>query len=139
MRPDDGRAVPAFVGQALAGLPLTVFGDGSQTRSLCYVTDTVDGVLALAASGHPGPVNIGSTDEIAVLDLARRIRDLCRSSSPVESGEMPVDDPRRRCPDITLARSLLSWTPRVGLAEGLARTIRWMMSAGPSGSGVVAV
>ncbi|MFW6695319.1 UDP-glucuronic acid decarboxylase family protein [Streptomyces sp. MAR4 CNX-425] len=137
MRPRDGRAVPAFISQALAGLPLTVYGDGSQTRSLCYVADTVNGLLALAASDHPGPVNIGNTDEITMLDLARRIRDLCGSPSSIESGELPVDDPRRRCPDITLARSLLSWTPRVGLTEGLRRTIPWMASAG-AGAGTTA-
>ncbi|WP_329080141.1 NAD-dependent epimerase/dehydratase family protein [Streptosporangium sp. NBC_01469] len=132
MRPDDGRAVPAFIAQAHAGRPLTVAGDGSQTRSLCYVADTVDGLLALAASEHSGPVNIGSPEEITMLELAHHIRRLCGSASPIGFVDLPADDPRRRCPDITLARDLLGWSPRVGLADGLARTVRW--AAGPDAS-----
>jgi dTDP-glucose 4,6-dehydratase len=125
MRPHDGRAVPEFIAQARAGLPITVTGDGSQTRSLCYVTDTVDGVLALAANDEGGPVNIGNPQEISMLELAQQIRRLCGSSSPITFVDLPADDPRRRCPDITLARTLLGWTPRVDLPDGLARTLAW--------------
>ncbi|MBO4255186.1 UDP-glucuronic acid decarboxylase family protein [Streptomyces griseorubiginosus] len=129
MRTGDGRAVPAFVSQALDGAPLTVAGDGSQTRSLCYVDDTVDGVLALAASGERGPVNIGGGEEITMLDLARRIIDLTGSASRVRFVERPADDPARRRPDTRLARERLGWQPRVGWAEGLERTIGWFARA----------
>ncbi|MEU3253558.1 UDP-glucuronic acid decarboxylase family protein [Streptomyces sp. NPDC006997] len=125
MRTGDGRAVPTFVAQALAGGPLTVAGDGSQTRSLCYVDDTVDGVLALAASGAPGPVNIGGDDEITMLELARHIVDLTGSRSPIRFVARPVDDPGRRRPDTRLARELLDWRPRVDWREGLERTVGW--------------
>ncbi|MEE1942100.1 NAD-dependent epimerase/dehydratase family protein [Streptomyces sp. TRM 70361] len=125
MRAGDGRAVPTFVRQALAGEPLTVAGDGSQTRSLCYVDDTVAGVLALAESDLTGPVNIGGEEETTVLDIARRIIKLTGSSSPVAFVERPGDDPARRCPDTTLAREKLGWEPRVGWQEGLERTIDW--------------
>ncbi|TQJ90916.1 NAD-dependent epimerase/dehydratase family protein [Streptomyces sp. SLBN-31] len=125
MRTGDGRAVPAFISQALDGMPLTVAGDGSQTRSLCYVDDTVDGVLALAASGEPGPVNIGGGEEITMLDLARRIVEITGSSSRIRFVERPVDDPGRRRPDTRLARERLGWQPRVDWTEGLKRTIGW--------------
>jgi dTDP-glucose 4,6-dehydratase len=125
MQLDDGRAIPAFVSQALAGRPLTVAGDGSQTRSLCYVEDTVDGMLALAASGHPGPVNIGSTQELSMLELAERVRALAGSSAPVEFVDLPADDPKQRRPDLTRAAQLLGWSPRVDFEEGLKRTIEW--------------
>jgi len=125
MRRRDGRAVPAFVTQALAGEPITVFGDGSQTRSLCYVDDLVDGIGRLLASDHPLPVNIGNPSEITMLELARRVRDLCGSASEIVFEPLPVDDPRRRRPDIGLARTLLEWEPRVSLEDGLARTIAW--------------
>jgi dTDP-glucose 4,6-dehydratase len=134
MRRRDGRAVPAFLSQALAGEPLTVFGDGSQTRSLCYVDDLVDGVARLLASDHPLPVNIGNPDEITMLELARTVRDLCGSRSEIVFEPLPVDDPRRRRPDIGLARSLLGWEPRVPLEEGLTRTIAWWR-AGDLGPG----
>jgi len=136
MRRRDGRAVPAFLGQALAGEPLTVFGDGSQTRSLCYVDDLVDGIDRLLASDHPLPVNIGNPDEITMLELARTVRDLCGSRSEIVFEPLPVDDPRRRRPDIGLARSLLGWEPRVPLEEGLTRTIAWWRAgdAGPGSS-----
>jgi dTDP-glucose 4,6-dehydratase len=129
MRPNDGRAVPTFIKQALAGEPLTVAGDGSQTRSIQYVDDLVDGVLRLAASGHPGPVNIGNPVEVTVLQLAERIRDLVGSSSPIAFIPRPQDDPTVRCPDITLARELLGWEPRVSLDEGLKRTIAWFATS----------
>ncbi|MEU0219152.1 UDP-glucuronic acid decarboxylase family protein [Streptomyces sp. NPDC006265] len=125
MRTGDGRAVPAFISQALNGMPLTVAGDGSQTRSLCYVDDTVDGVLALAASGEPGPVNIGGGEEITMLDLARRIVEITGSSSRIRFVDRPVDDPGRRRPDTRLARERLGWQPSVDWTEGLKRTIGW--------------
>ncbi len=125
---DDGRAVPAFMSQAVHDRPLTVAGDGSQTRSLCYVEDTVAGVLALAASDHPGPVNIGSPDELTILELAERVRDLAGSSSPVQFVDLPTDDPKMRRADITLARQVLGWEPRVPLEEGLKRTLEWFRS-----------
>jgi dTDP-glucose 4,6-dehydratase len=125
MRTGDGRAVPTFIAQALDGMPLTVAGDGGQTRSLCYVDDTVDGILALAGSGEPGPVNIGGGEEITMLDLARRIIELTGSGSRIRFVDRPVDDPGRRRPDTRLARELLGWQPRVEWTEGLRRTIGW--------------
>ncbi|GAB2716213.1 NAD-dependent epimerase/dehydratase family protein [Streptomyces bullii] len=125
MRTGDGRAVPTFIAQALDGMPLTVAGDGSQTRSLCYVDDTVDGVLALAASGETGPVNIGGGEEVTMLELARRIVALTGSGSRIRFVDRPVDDPGRRRPDTRLARERLGWQPRTGWSEGLRRTIGW--------------
>ncbi|MFD7767896.1 NAD-dependent epimerase/dehydratase family protein [Streptomyces sp. NPDC059787] len=125
MRGHDGRAVPTFVRQALAGEPLTVTGDGLQTRSLCYVDDTVAGVLAAAAHGMRGPVNIGNPGEITMLGLARLVVALAGSRSAVRYIERPVDDPAVRCPDITLARDKLGWEPQVAAEEGLRRTIDW--------------
>ncbi|WP_446047275.1 NAD-dependent epimerase/dehydratase family protein [Streptomyces olivaceus] len=129
MRTGDGRAVPTFIAQALDGMPLTVAGDGGQTRSLCYVDDTVRGVLALAASGESGPVNIGGADEITMLELARRIVELTGSGSRIRFVERPVDDPARRRPDTALARERLGWRPEVGWSEGLERTIGWFAHA----------
>jgi dTDP-glucose 4,6-dehydratase len=131
MRRHDGRAVPAFVTQALAGEPITVFGEGSQTRSLCYVDDLIDGIARLLASDHPMPVNIGNPSEITILELARMVRGLCGSESEIVFEPLPVDDPRRRRPDITLARELLAWEPRVPLEDGLARTIAWWRGSEP--------
>jgi dTDP-glucose 4,6-dehydratase len=125
MRPDDGRAIPAFISQALAGRPLTVAGDGSQTRSVCYVDDTVTGILALAASDERGPVNIGSADEMTVLRLAETIRELTGSGSAITFVPRPVDDPSVRRPDISLAWQRLGWRPEVPLADGLQRTVSW--------------
>ncbi|GGX73502.1 UDP-glucuronic acid decarboxylase family protein [Streptomyces minutiscleroticus] len=125
MRGYDGRAVPTFVRQALAGEDLTVTGDGLQTRSLCYVDDTVAGVLAMAAHDMRGPVNIGNPDELTMLELARVVIDLTGSSSRIRFIERPTDDPAVRCPDITLARDKLQWEPRVPAEEGLRRTIDW--------------
>ncbi|MCK1815106.1 NAD-dependent epimerase/dehydratase family protein [Streptomyces carpaticus] len=125
MRGHDGRAVPTFIRQALAGEPLTVTGDGRQTRSLTYVADTVAGVLAMAGSELRGPVNIGNPDEITMLDLARLVIRLTGSSSGVRLIDRPTDDPMVRCPDITLARGKLQWEPRVTAPDGLARTIAW--------------
>lgn len=125
MRPDDGRAVPTFIRQALAGEPVTVTGDGQQTRSLCYVDDTISGILALAASPCPGPVNIGSDSEMTVLQIATMILGIIGSPSPVKFTPRPPDDPARRRPDISLARDLLQWEPAVQPADGLKRTISW--------------
>jgi dTDP-glucose 4,6-dehydratase len=125
MRPDDGRAIPAFVGQALERRPLTVAGDGSQTRSICYVDDTVRGILAMAESGHPGPINIGNPDELSMLRLAQWIAELTDSDSAVEFIDLPVDDPKVRRPDTTRAEQLLGWRPTVPSEEGLRRTVEW--------------
>ncbi|MFE6222498.1 MULTISPECIES: NAD-dependent epimerase/dehydratase family protein [unclassified Streptomyces] len=133
MRGFDGRAVPTFVRQALAGEPLTVTGDGQQTRSLCYVSDTVDGILAAAAHDMRGPVNIGNPTEITMLELARWIARLTGSASRIRFVERPVDDPAVRCPDITLARDKLQWRPLVDAEEGLRRTIDWFRSEAARG------
>ena len=125
MRPDDGRAIPAFAVQALTGRPLTVAGDGSQTRSVIYVDDLVTGILALLDSDLPGPVNLGNPHETSVLHLARTIRALAGSDSGIVFVERPVDDPSVRQPDITLARRELGWEPAVGFEDGLRRTLAW--------------
>jgi dTDP-glucose 4,6-dehydratase len=130
MRRDDGRAIPAFITQALAGQPLTVAGDGSQTRSVCYVDDTVTGILALARDTFPGPVNIGNAREMTILALAQTIRDLVGATVPVVFIPRPVDDPAVRCPDISLACERLNWRPEVTAAEGLAATIEWFAAVG---------
>lgn len=122
LRPDDGRVVSNFLFQALRGEPLTVYGDGSQTRSLCYVTDEVDGLIALLDADITGPVNIGNPDEYTVLELAQVVIDLTGSTSTIVHLPLPLDDPTRRRPDISLARSALGWEPTTGLKEGLART-----------------
>ncbi len=131
LRPDDGRVVSNFLLQAMRGEPLTVYGDGSQTRSLCYVEDQVRGLLALLDSELTGPVNIGNPDETTVLELARTIIALFGSSSTVEHRPLPTDDPTRRRPDISLARAALGWEPAIGLEEGLARTADFL--AGDAG------
>ncbi len=136
MRPDDGRAIPNFMSQALRGEPLTVAGDGSQTRSICYVDDTVEGILAMANSSEAGPINLGNPDEMSMLELAERIRQLTGTSSSVEFVDLPADDPRVRCPDASLARERLGWTPQVSSEEGLKRTLEWFSAqfAGTEGS-----
>lgn len=123
MRAEDGRVVPAFICQALAGLDLTVFGDGSQTRSFCYVSDTVDGLVRLALSGESGPVNIGNPVEMTVLQFAEAIIRLTGSASGICRQPLPVDDPRVRRPDISKARRVLGWEPLVPFEEGIPRTI----------------
>jgi dTDP-glucose 4,6-dehydratase len=125
LSPGDGRAVPNFISQALAGEPLTVYGDGSQTRSFCYVDDLVDGILALLGSGATKPINVGNPDERSILELAELVLEVTGSDSEILFEPLPVDDPRVRCPDITRARRLLGWAPKVGLEEGLARTVEW--------------
>lgn len=125
MRPNDGRAIPNFIRQALSGTPITVAGDGSQTRSVCYVDDLIEGILRFAATDFSGPVNIGNPNEISMLDLATWIRDLTKSESPIEFIERPIDDPTIRQPDITLAGKLMEWAPVVPVETGLLRTIDW--------------
>jgi dTDP-glucose 4,6-dehydratase len=125
MKLDDGRVVPAFLHQALRGLPMTIFGDGSQTRSFCYVADLVDGLYRLMGSDEAYPVNLGNPNEMTILEFAERIRRLTGSRSQLSFEALPEDDPRQRQPDITKARTLLGWEPRVGLDEGLALTVKY--------------
>ena len=125
MRPNDGRAIPTFICQALRGEPITVSGDGSQTRSVCYVGDMVEGILRMLRSPHPGPVNLGNPAELTVLELAETIRQMTGSQSPITFVPRPQDDPMVRQPRIDLASELLGWKPEVDLPEGLARTIAW--------------
>ena len=128
MRADDGRAIPAFIDQALSGRPVTVAGDGSQTRSICYVDDTVRGILAMAFSQQTGPINIGNPDELSMLHLARWIVDLTASDSPIEFIDLPVDDPKVRRPDARRAEELLGWRPTVASEDGLRATAAWFAS-----------
>jgi dTDP-glucose 4,6-dehydratase len=128
LRPGDGRVVSNFLVQAIEGRPLTVYGNGTQTRSLCYVDDEVAGILALFDSGLTGPVNIGNPDELTVLDLAHAVLALTGSSSSITFEPLPVDDPTRRRPDISLARGALGWEPTVSLDEGLRRTADYFMA-----------
>jgi dTDP-glucose 4,6-dehydratase len=132
MRPQDGRAIPTFIGQALRGEPVTVAGDGSQTRSVCYVDDLIEGIVRLLHSSLAGPVNLGNCDEMSVLDLARLIIDLTGSSSPIVFVERPQDDPSVRRPDIRLAREALGWEPRVDVRDGLRWTIDWFRTQVPA-------
>jgi len=123
MRPNDGRAIPTFVRQALASQPLTVFGDGSQTRSFCYVDDLVRGLFLLATSGEHLPVNLGNPGEFTILELAETVVRLTGSSSEIVYEALPEDDPQQRRPDITRAKQILSWAPEIDLEEGLRRTL----------------
>lgn len=130
MRIHDGRAIPAFVTQALRDEEITVFGEGNQTRSVCYVTDLVDGIYRLLMSDYPNPVNIGNPDEVTMLDLAKEIRAMIpESKSEIVFKELPQDDPQVRQPDITLAKSLLGWKPTIQREEGLKRTIKYFREA----------
>jgi dTDP-glucose 4,6-dehydratase len=128
MKLDDGRVVPAFFDQALRGLPMTIFGDGSQTRSFCYVSDMVDGLFRLMGSDERYPVNLGNPREMTILEFAETIRRLTGSRSELSFEALPEDDPRQRQPDITKARTLLGWEPRVPLDEGLAMTVEYFRS-----------
>jgi dTDP-glucose 4,6-dehydratase len=125
MRRDDGRAIPNFIHQALRGEPLTVYGDGSQTRSFTYVSDLVDGIWRLMQSSVHDPVNLGNPQEMTLLELAKRVIRLTASASPIAFQPLPVDDPKIRQPDIARARALLGWEPLVDVDEGLRRTIEW--------------
>ncbi len=123
MRAHDGRAIPTFLRQALAHRPITVFGDGGQTRSFCFVSDLIGGLIALCESGEHQPVNIGNPDEFTLLELARNVIEVSGSRSEIVYEALPTDDPKQRKPDITRAKELLSWEPKVALREGLAQTI----------------
>ena len=125
MRVRDGRAIPAFVSQALTGEPITVFGDGQQTRSFCFVEDLVEGLCRLLFSEHPGPVNIGNPAEMTMLELAKVIVEMTGSKSEITFKPLPEDDPKIRQPDITLANELLDWSPRVTLEDGLTQTVAY--------------
>ncbi|WP_134325319.1 UDP-glucuronic acid decarboxylase family protein [Cumulibacter soli] len=138
MRVDDGRVVTQFISQALANDPLTVYGDGSQTRSLCYVSDLVRGFIAMVDSEHPGPVNMGNPQELTVRQIADLVIKVTASASRVEFRELPQDDPQRRRPDISKAQSDLGWAPQVDVVEGLARTVEWI-AAGAHRDAAVAV
>jgi dTDP-glucose 4,6-dehydratase len=128
MRLNDGRVLPAFIGQALRGEDLTVFGDGSQTRSFCYVDDLVEGIVRLLHSDYVYPVNIGNPNEITIRDFAEEIIQLTGTSQKVIYQNLPLDDPKQRQPDITKARELLNWEPKIDRAEGLKRTYAYFKS-----------
>jgi dTDP-glucose 4,6-dehydratase len=128
MRVEDGRAIPAFMSQALRGEDVTVFGDGSQTRSLCYVSDLVEGIYRLMLSSTSDPVNLGNPEELTIRELARRVVALAGGSSRIVEKPLPVDDPKVRQPDISRARTLLGWEPRVPLDEGLPKTLAYFRS-----------
>jgi dTDP-glucose 4,6-dehydratase len=125
MRLDDGRVVPTFVAQALRGEPITVFGDGSQTRSFCYVDDNVEAIWRLLHSDCQDPVNVGDDHEMTVLEFARAVQRLVGRTVPIEHRPLPQDDPRVRRPDLARARERLGWAPRIGFDEGMRRTIEW--------------
>jgi len=125
MRPDDGRVIPTLVRQALLGEPLTLFGDGSQTRSFCYIDDLVRGLVRLFLSSETGPINLGNPEEVTMLYLAEKVLEVSGSDSSIVFEALPVDDPIRRCPDVTKARERLEWTPEIDLDAGLRRTIEW--------------
>jgi len=128
MRLNDGRVLPAFIGQALRGEDLTIFGDGSQTRSFCYVDDLVDGIFKLLMSDYAYPVNIGNPDEITISQFAEEIITLTGTKQKVIYKDLPVDDPMQRQPDISKAKDILGWTPKVGRAEGLEITYNYFKS-----------
>ena len=125
MKLDDGRAVPSFISRALQGRPMSVTGDGSQTRSLCYVDDTVAGLLAIADSDQHSPINIGNPEEVSILELARRIRSAANSLSEIQFSRAVVDDPKRRCPDIALITGRTGWKPTIDLDTGIRQTTEW--------------
>jgi dTDP-glucose 4,6-dehydratase len=128
MRPNDGRIVPSLIGQALRGEPLTVFGDGSQTRSFCYVPDLIEGITRLLQSDYKDPLNLGNPAEMTVLKFAETIQRLTLTKAPIVHRPLPVDDPRQRRPDIALAKKILGWEPKVGLEEGLKSTVAYFAS-----------
>jgi dTDP-glucose 4,6-dehydratase len=129
MRPHDGRAIPTFIRQALAGQPLTVAGDGLQTRSICYVSDLIEGILRMADSDHPGPVNLGNPNELTVRQIAEDVVRATGGASEIEFIERPVDDPQVRRPDTALAERVLGWSPTVSWQDGLDRTVEWFRTA----------
>ena len=125
MRLNDGRALPNFVFQALCEKPITVYGDGKQTRSFCYVSDLIEGIYRLAMSEEHLPVNVGNPEEITLLEFAERVRSHFPKAGPIVFEPLPQDDPKRRCPDIRKAKRLLGWEPKVALGDGLKRTIEY--------------
>jgi dTDP-glucose 4,6-dehydratase len=125
MRLRDGRVVPALIGQALKGEPLTIFGDGSQTRSFCYVSDLIDGIFKLALSDFHEPVNIGNPREMTIKQFAEEIQRITGTASPIEYRPLPVDDPKVRQPDISRARAILHWEPRVDFEDGIRKAIEY--------------
>jgi dTDP-glucose 4,6-dehydratase len=125
MRPNDGRVVPALIGQAISGKSMTVFGDGSQTRSFCYVDDLIDGIYRLLLSNEPDPTNVGNPAEMSVLQFAKVIQKLTGTKSEIAFQPLPTDDPKVRQPDISKARRLLGWEPKVPLEDGLTKTIEY--------------
>jgi dTDP-glucose 4,6-dehydratase len=135
MRMNDGRAIPAFMTQSLRGQPVTVYGDGSQTRSFCYIDDLVEGIFRLTTSRHAGPINLGNPQELSLLDMARTIIKLTESKSRIVHRPLPTDDPKVRQPDISRARRLLGWSPKVGLPVGLRRTIKYFRTSIERGRG----
>jgi len=132
---NDGRAVPAFAQAALAGRPIPLHGDGTQTRSLLFVDDLVAGVLAMADSADSGPINLGNTVELPLIEIARMVTEICESDSQIETHPRPVDDPERRKPDITKAREILGWAPTISIQDGLERTIAWFKDATTTSGG----
>ena len=132
MRLDDGRALPTFMKQALSGEPITVFGDGSQTRSFCYVDDLVEGIFRLLMSDETGPVNVGNPDEITILEFAKEVVELTNSSSEIIFKDLPADDPKVRQPDISKAKRILDWSPVVDRREGLRRTLEYFKTEEPA-------
>ena len=128
MRLNDGRALPNFLYQALMGQPITVFGDGSQTRSFCYVSDLLEGIYRLLESNEHEPTNIGNPREITILEFAERVRQLVGATAPIVFHALPQDDPKQRCPDISKAKRLLGWEPTVTLEDGLQRTYEYFRS-----------
>ena len=128
MDPFDGRVVSTFIRQALANEPLTVFGDGSQTRSFCFIDDLIRGIVSMGLSNHQGPINLGNPEERNLLDLAEIILRVTKSTSGLVFEPLPEDDPKRRCPDISKAINLLNWTPEIAIEDGLTRTATWMSS-----------
>jgi nucleoside-diphosphate-sugar epimerase len=126
MDPYDGRVVSNFIRQALQGKPLTIYGSGEQTRSFCYIDDLVNGIMAMGLSSQTGPINLGNPEERTLLNLAELVLDTTKSTSELEFLELPEDDPKQRCPDITQAKSLLGWEPRVGISIGIQSTADWI-------------
>ena len=126
MDPYDGRVVSNFIRQALKGEPLTIYGTGEQTRSFCYIDDLVRGIMAMGMSSHPGPINLGNPEERTLLNLAELVLEITKSSSTLEFLELPEDDPKRRCPDITKAKTVLGWEPAVDISTGISKTAHWI-------------
>ena len=126
MDPYDGRVVSNFIRQALKGEPLTIYGTGEQTRSFCYIDDLVRGIMAMGMSSHPGPINLGNPEERTLLNLAELVLGITKSSSTLEFLELPEDDPKRRCPDITKAKTVLGWEPAVDMSTGISKTAHWI-------------